>query len=407
MSERLKRILLVIGFVLVVGAIAAALWVVFFRAPGVEPPTPDLQPPTSDSEGLPTAGVGTPVGAPPQEGVTELPEAAPIADGGVTQTQAITTGRVASPTLASDGASMAYYDKTDGRFYTVNAEGNVERLSDKTFPQAETVVWNGKGEKAVIEFPDGTNVVYDFENEKQTTLPAHWEDFDFSPSTDEIIAKSIGLDPNNRALVITSADGSRTRSIADLGENADKVTVNWSPNNQVVAFSDTGPSVAGFGRKMIIPIGKNRENFPGLTVEGLNFKAQWNTRGDKIVYSSAGAQDDYRPMLWVVDGNPGSLGERRRSLGINTWVDKCTFANQSTMYCAVPQAMGPNIGLQRALANNIADAIYRVNVETGTSERVAVPQTPQSIETLTVSADGSRLFFTDQATGILQQIRLK
>ena len=410
MSERLKRVLLIIGFVLVGFAIAAALYVVFFRAPAEVTTTPGTQPeiPEGVNEGLPSAGVGAPVGVGEEVGGTAaLPAAAPIADGGVTKTQAITTGRVIAPTLAADGASMAYYDRTDGRFYKVNAEGDVERLSDKTFPKAETIVWNDAGEKAVIEFPDGGNIVYDFENEKQITFPSHWEDFDFSPSTDEIIAKSIGLDPNNRSLVIASADGSRTLSIAALGDNADKVTVNWSPNNQVVAFSRTGPGVSGAGRQMIIPIGKNRENFPGLTIEGLNFDAQWNPRGDKIVYSSAGAQDEYRPQLWVVDGNPGSLGERRRSLGINTWIDKCTFAGNSTMYCAVPQAMGPNIGLQRAIADNIADGIYRINIETGASERIAIPQTPQSIDALTVSRDGSRLFFTDKATGILQQLQLK
>ena len=156
MSERLKRVLLIIGFVLVGFAIAAALYVVFFRAPAEVTTTPGTQPeiPEGVNEGLPSAGVGAPVGAQEEVGGTAaLPAAAPIADGGVTKTQAITTGRVIAPTLAADGASMAYYDKTDGRFYRVNADGNVERLSDKTFPKAETIVWNNAGEKAANELP--------------------------------------------------------------------------------------------------------------------------------------------------------------------------------------------------------------------------------------------------------------
>src|SRR3989338_2582899 len=165
MSEKLKRVLIIIGFALVAGAIAAALYVVFFRAPAsvIPPSGTPFETPEGVSEGLPSAGPGAPVSAPPEETVTALPPAAPVADGGVTKTQAITTGRVVAPTLSSDGASMAYYDRTDGRFYMVNAQGEVERLSDKIFPKAETVVWNTAGEKAVIEFPDGSNVVYDFE----------------------------------------------------------------------------------------------------------------------------------------------------------------------------------------------------------------------------------------------------
>lgn len=410
MSERLKRILLIIGFVLIVVVIAAALYIVFFRgAPEVVSPgtTGETIGEATTDGTLPRADTGTPVTItePPSVG-TQLPEASPVADGGLTETEALTTGRVVAATLTG-GQDMAYYDRTDGRFYRVNSEGVIERLSDTQFPRAETIAWNNEGEKAVIEFPDGSNIVYDFDNETQVTLPAHWEDFGFSPSTDEIIAKSIGIDPGNRSLVITSTDGSRTQSIAALGDNADKVDINWSPNDQVVAFSDTGPSVSGFGRKLMIPIGKNQENFRGITVEGVNFLSQWNPQGNKLLFSSAGSQNGYRPTLWVVDGNPNALGENRRSLGVNTWADKCTFANNSTLYCAVPQQLGPNSGLQRALADSIPDDIYRINIETGATVRVAVPQVSQSIDSLHVNEDQSRLFFTNADTGVLQQLRLE
>ncbi|KKW36848.1 MAG: hypothetical protein UY81_C0011G0003 [Candidatus Giovannonibacteria bacterium GW2011_GWA2_53_7] len=411
MSERLKRIFVILGFVLVTASIATALYVVFFQGPSSDfAPVPPSETPSSEGtgEGLPSAGEGTPTVVSPEDRAPgALPEASPVADGGVTKTEAITTGRVVAPTLASDGVSMAYYDRTDGRFYTVTDEGEVERLSDKMFPKAETVSWNKTGDKAAIEFPDGSNVIYDFEDEKQTTLPSHWEDFSFSPVTNELVAKSIGLDPNNRSIVITSTDGSRTRAVAALGNNADKVTLDWSPNNQVIAFSDTGPTVSGFGRKMILPIGKNSENLPGITVEGINFKSQWSPQGNHLLFSSAGAEDDYRPMLWVVAGDPNAIGQQRRRLGLNTWADKCTFADNRTLYCAVPQALGPNTGLQRALADNVADSIYRVNIETGVTERVAIPEKAQSIDSLTVSQDGKRLFFTNHETGVLQQIQLK
>jgi len=132
--------------------------------------------------------------------------------------------------------------------------------------------WNSDANKAVMEFPDGSNIVYDFDNETQVTLPNHWEEFDFSPVRDEIAAKSIALDPNNRYLVSTSADGSNVKNLQALGENEKKVQVNWSPNDQVVAFADTAGSISGdLDRKMIVPVGKNGENFKGLIVERMGF----------------------------------------------------------------------------------------------------------------------------------------
>lgn len=408
MSERLKKILLVTGFVIVTLVIATALYLMFFKPPGgiqVVAPTTTIEPAGT----LPTSGAAVPTAEIEPEVISEprLPGASEVAKGGITKTQSLTLGGVVAPTLSSDAQGMSYYDKADGRFYRIGSDGEIEALSDKKFPNASGITWNSTSEKAVIEFPDGSNVVYDFEKETQATLPSHWEDFDFSPTTDQIIAKSIGLDPNNRSLVITNSDGTNTKSIAALGNNADKVIVDWSPNDQVVAFSDTGPVVSGFGRKLIIPIGKNEENFQGVTVEGFDFTSQWNKQGDKLLYSSVGAQNAYKPMLWVVDGRANSIGNNRRSLGIETWADKCSFTNNTTIYCAVPQSMAPNLGLQRSLANTIADGIYKINIETGAVELVAIPDIPQSIDSIQVSGNGDRVFFTNSSTGVLQQIILK
>lgn len=408
MSERFKRLALIVGFFLAVLCIALALYVVFFRTRASEPsltPPPSTEEPQTTSEGLPTSGSAsrTPVTAPTEP--ERLPEASPIANGGITQTDTVTTGRVTAPTLTASGTA-AYYDRGDGRFYRIDEKGNPIRLSDATFPQASSVVWNQKGSSAVIEFPDGSNVVYDFDLQKQTTLPAHWEDFSFSPTTNEIVAKSIGTDPSNRAIVITTPDGKQTRAVAELGNNADRVTLDWSPNNSVIGFSDTAPSLSGFGRKMILPIGKNHENFPGIVVEGLGFTSQWSPQGNTLLYSAAGESDDYRPSLWVVSGDSNTIGQQRKKIGLATWADKCTFADNSTIYCAVPNQLNANVGLQRSLANSVPDSIYRINLDTGTSTRVAVPETPQSIDHLIVSPDGRQLFFTDQASGVLQKIQL-
>lgn len=406
-TGRLKRLLVLGGFFVIVLGIAIALYFVFFRGI-VAGPSPIIEETVGET--------GIPVGLPSAEQAAEQAEAeaeaeeeglpvSEIAEGGLTETTRLTSGSVLSPTLAADGQSIVYYDPNTGQFYKINEEGEPELLSEATFPDAETIVWSDAAEEVVIEFPDGSNVVYDFVTEQQTTLPTHWEDFDFSPDGEQVIAKNEAIDPNARSLVITNADASQTQVIAALGENGDKVDIAWSPNDQVVAFSATGTSQTGFGRKMIVPIGKNEENYNGLIVEGINFNAIWSPDGKRILYDVTGEVSDYKPLLWIVDGTAATMGDDRSSLGVNTWVEKCTFADNETVYCGVPVFLSANAGLQPGL-NDTDDALYSININTGRVRLVGIPEITTSMSHLNVSEDGSLLYYTD-SRGRLQFMRLR
>lgn len=408
MTERTKKILLVGGFIISVFVIAFALYAMFFRP---APPEPTVEEEVGVSTGqLPSsieAQIRAREEAEAEAGIGRLEEADEIARGGLTKTTELTTGAIYNVALGSDGESMNYYNASDGRFYTIDENGNVVALSDTQFPNAENVDWNKDSNKALIEFPDGSNIVYNFDTEKQVTLPSHWEDFDFSPVTDELIAKSIALDPKNRWLVVTSDDGSKTTSIQALGQNEDKVEVNWSPNDQVVAFADTSEAIqGGLDRKIIYPVGKNKENFKGLVVEGLEFESLWSPSGKQLLYSVSGEYSQNKPLLWIVDATSSTMGDNRHSLGLNTWVDKCTWSSSSVVYCAVPLELPPNAGLARSIYDNEPDALYKLDLSAGTSALVAIPAEETSMNSLQVSDDESLLYFTN-TSGQLELMRLK
>lgn len=410
MTERTKKLIVFSLFLLSVLAIAFALYWTFFRFEG--PVTqPTVEPSVETGTGaLPGAtGERTPVTTQPEGGVSNLPPASPIAEGGVTITTGLSTGPVYNTSLSSDGSAVNYYSKGDSRFYRINDKGEVEALSTKQFPNVDQVSWDRSGQKAVLEFPDGSNIVYDFEAETQVTLPAHWEDFQFSPVQDEIIAKSMGLDPDNRWLVTVNADGSNAKAFQALGENADFVQVNWSPNDQVVAFADTASDAisADIDRKMIFPIGKSKENFKGLIVEGLNFESKWSPSGKKLLYSVSGSYSNYRPLLWTVDATSTTMGEHRKSIQLNTYAEKCTWASSTDLYCAVPESLPANAGLQPSLYDQTPDQLYKTNVETGLTTLVATPQIDTTMKDLTVSKDGSTLYYTNALTDELEMIKLK
>jgi hypothetical protein len=406
MTERAKKLLFVTGFILSVFIFAFVLYFLFFK--------PAPPPATVESTQQTTSGVlPSAIDALLREQIQEegalsgLTEADTVARGGLTKTIELTTGAVYNTILSTDGTSASYYNAADGRFYTIDEDGNVVALSDTQFPNAQSVEWNKDSDKALIEFPDGSNIIYNFETQNQVTLPTHWEDFDFSPVKDEIIAKSIALDPNNRWLVIASDDGSSTQSIQALGENADKVDVNWSPNDQVVAFAKTANAIqGGLDRNVIYPVGQNQENFKGLVVEGLNFDSLWSPNGKQLLYSVTGDYSNNKPLLWVVDATSATMGDNRRSLGINTWVDKCTWASSTTIYCAVPLELPPNAGLQRSVYKNEPDALYKINLTTGKSSLVAIPEESTSMNSLQVSSDESLLYFTNDF-GQLELMHLK
>lgn len=414
MQEQQKRILTILLFLGSVFVMGLVMYMLFFgEAPTTQPPTTQ---PTPDEQ--PTGGLTPAEQAVPGAGETStteggaLPQAASVADGGVTQTTALTTGPVQNTTLSADGKSVNFYNNDDGHFYTISKDGTIVKLSKETFPDVQTVAWNKSSEKAVLTFPDSSKIIYDFENQSQVTLPSHWDDVSFSPSSNQIIAKSLALDPNNRWLVTANDNGSNVIPIQALGDNADKVLVDWSPNDQVVGFADTAAilgieSASGFDTQTIFPIGKNAENFKGLVIEGFGFQPSWSPSGKTLLYSVYGDYSLGKPLLWLVDGTAASMGNNRHSLGLNTWANKCTWNSDTQIYCAVPQNLPENAGLQPSLYSGLPDTLYKMDLTNNRVSVVAIPENDTTMLNLSVSKDESLLYYTDALTGQLKLIKLK
>lgn len=406
MHERSALILRVLAFAAATGLLALALYFVFFRQAPSEIPT-ETETPTGGTTGLPTAGEstgGSTAGEEDEgEGTGRLPPSQ-VANGGETLTNLLTSSAIVSPTVTASGA-VAYYDPADGRFYTIDSEGNVVSLSRVQFPEAENVTFASDASAAVIEFPDGSNIVYDFTTAKQVTLPSHWEEFSFTDDSTQIVSKSIGGDESNRALVITSADGSGTDVIANLGNNDEKVDVNVSPSNTIVGFSRTGGAQNAFGRQELYLIGMDGEAAGTLTVDGSSFSGIWSPDGSNLLYSVADPSDAYRAALWYVDSEGDKGGGVRIKIGVKTTVDKCTFASTTLIYCAVPRDMTAGGGADSSSITSYDD-VYAITLPSGRATLTAIPAVNTRMFDLSVSSDASLLYYTDSA-GRLNYIRLQ
>lgn len=327
-----------------------------------------------------------------------------IAQGSLTQLNNVTSYPVDFINSAPNGRDLNYYDPGTSRFYRIDQDGVISKISDQIFAQAESIVWAPDAASSVIEFPDGSNILYNFDNNEQVTLPAHWQDFDFSPDSERIAFKSIALDPQERWLAVSDRSGSSLRRIEHLGDNQDIVNVDWAPNNQVVG---TYVEQDGLNRSEIFFLGFNGENFPVARVHGLKPEGIWRPDGAKFFYSSMHQDNNFNPTLWIVDGSGESMGANRKRIELQTWTNKCVFADAVTAYCGAPRELPRGAGLIPAIADDISDFLYEVNTETGTVTRLAIPETAINVKSIAVNDDASMLFVHDRFTNTIKRIQIK
>ena len=412
MDENKKRILFMVGFVLMTIALGFALYKVFFQKEkqNIESPI-DFS--AIEQGAFPSAGQTTSTKDRTLSGSGALPTSKESVSANIiTQkdrlleenpTLQVTEERVNNVALGANGR-VSFYSPQDGKFYRLQADGTIQSISDKIFYNVDKVTWAKKDDEAILEYPDGSNIYYNFETKEQATLPKHWGEFSFSEKGNQIAAKSLGLSPENRWLVASSPDGKNTKFIEPLGNNADEVIVNWSPNEQVLAFSTTGQPL-GADRQEVLFVGANQENFSSTVVEGRGFEPLWSPSGEKLLYSVYSANSQFKPELWVVNGSPGSIGTGRKSLKINTWANKCTFENERFVYCAVPITLDEGAGFEPTIADNTSDQIFKIDIQTGTKTEIPIDGY-HTIDTIIIDKQHKQIFFTDKVNSGLFKIPL-
>lgn len=297
------------------------------------------------------------------------------------------------------GNQAIYYNKKDGKFYQINENGNTTLLSEKTFYDVQDVIWSPDKNKAIMEYPDGSNIVYDFNADEQTTLPLDWENFSFSSNNNQIVTKDYDSYSRNNQLIIADLNTGNAKVIENLGDKSNNFQINISPDSQIVAFYTES---IDFNHQEIYPIGQFQENFKSFVVDGLGFQGYWNPDGSKILYSVYNSDNNYEPTLWVTD----RTGSFKKRIMINTWAEKCSFYNNNTVYCGVPQKLESMMGLSPNFAIDINDDIYRIDINKNFTEKIFSLEDGYNVKKLMITTDEKNLFFTDRRTGRLYKIDL-
>ncbi len=401
-----RKILLIILFILISIGIGFLIFIVFFKTqPNIIKKPKELP---SATNGLPISGEGKnfqttqkQTNLPTKENV-EKESADEVAFGKLTKSEPLTKNIVMAPVLSKNGKDIYYYN-IDGKFYHLKADGKVELLDDRVFHNVKSVAWAGNRKEAILEYPDGANIYYNFQTKRQVTLPKHWTDFAFSPDSKKIVFKSFGMDPENHWLAIAQPDGSSAKKIEQIiGGN---IVDNWSPNQQIIAYWDQN---LGFAESEVYFVGQHGENFKAMKIPGLGFRGIWSKKGDKMLYSCYNITSEKKlPELWIADAQRDKIGDNRRRLKLNTWADRCAFYSNDIIYCGVPKKLPDNSGLAPQLADNTDDEIYKIDLKTGIKTRVAIPDKPITVNKIMLTSDGKIMYIQSKRDGKLYKIRLK
>ncbi|MBI5254449.1 hypothetical protein HY932_01565 [Candidatus Falkowbacteria bacterium] len=413
----LKKILLIFGFILIVAVIGFLIYYLFFTSAGqITLPTAPTEEEISGQAlgGLPAKDlaklsekkmaeqfaaekkitkVAAPTGAKPDS----------IAKGGITAVKTLSFDLTPSFRVTKTGGLYSY-DANSGAFYKITAAGDKELLTDKIYKNVKNITWANNDNQAVLEFPDGSNILFNFQTGQQTTLPKSWQDFSFSPAGDKIVFKDMDPNPEYSWLAIANPDGSGQKYIDNMGDKANNVLPNWSPNGQVVAlFKSSGTGIT----TKIQMVGQNQENFQAFDAKGLGFKYDWSPAGDKILYGTYNPVENMDPCLYIVNASPTTVGYNHKKINLKTWVNKCTFGDNDTAYCAVPKELPDYAGTTPEIADSIPDYVYKIDLTTGMTSFIAEPEYNYTIDKMTVSPDGEYLYFVDKQTNTLHSIQLK
>lgn len=405
-----KRLLFIIIFIITTVILGYAIYRVFFaQKKDTETGIRDRD---LTSGEFPTAGEGIPTGEytgtrvelPTSETTfTDIEEDIFIEDTTPPIVEQIISQPISNASVDKFGITK-FYNQTDGKFYKLDENGKPKELSDTIFFNVSNVAWSPTREEAIIEYPDGANIYYNFDTKKQITLPKHWEEFSFHTTGNQIVAKNMGFSAENKWLIVSSPEGNNVSLVEPLGQNADRVIVDWSPSGQVLALSRTGEPL-GSDRQEVLLIGQYGENFKSIIVEGRDLRAEWSPTGEKLLHSVYSARSEYIPELWIVNASSDEIGSGRKLLGVNTWADKCAFADDRYIYCGVPTSIEKGAGFVPELADNTPDELLRIDTQTGLKQPIQTDSI-NIISSIFVGNNGNTLYFTNKNKPGLYEVSL-
>ena len=198
-----KKIVLIILFSLIILVLGFLIYRIFFSVNKTEIQNGQQQ--INQDGSLPQLGEGSvntqtgETGFVPGVGTGQNQQIVPetqideFAQGGFTKAKEDIASPIRSQSFSDSNNGINYYDPQQQSFFRISDSGEIIKLSDQKFYSVENVTWSDKNNRAIIEYPDGTKILYDFNKDRSlATFPKDMKEFAFSASEEKIASKWVG-----------------------------------------------------------------------------------------------------------------------------------------------------------------------------------------------------------------------
>ncbi|EKD43536.1 MAG: hypothetical protein ACD_72C00236G0001, partial [uncultured bacterium] len=100
-----------------------------------------------------------------------------------------------------------------------------------------------------------------------------------------------------------------------------------------------------------------------------------------------------------------NIDNNRQMLKLNTWPEKCTFAENNTLFCAVPRDLPQGAGILPEVAANSLDDMYKIDLKSGLKTNVSLGG-DYNVQNISYDKTKNKIYFTDKNLNGVYEINL-
>jgi len=317
----------------------------------------------------------------------------------------ISQEKVLAPTIGSDGKSVKYFSRTDGKLYESDFNGSSKKtLSSVTLKNLVKAVWSPDKEKIVSIFSDNNatkKYFYSYSNNQTSLLGERLGYIAWSPDSKKIAYHYIDPTTGQNNISVANPDGSGWKNI--FKTRLDNVVVEW-PIKEKISLR-LPPS--GLAQGLLYAISSATGDFTKILSDIFGLNTKWSPKADKILYSFTD-NEGKSPGLALSD----EQGAKTKDLKLAGIVDKCVWSKDDrTIFCALPQEISSNATWPDDYYKGLvilSDDFYKIDLENDAKTKIAGSTDAVGYDTqdLFLSPKEDYLFFVNKRNGLLYRIKL-
>lgn len=311
----------------------------------------------------------------------------------------ITDFPVVSPTLTSSGDGLLFYKKDGGDLYRSDFEGKTqEKLSNITVVGLIEAVWSPKGDRALVFYLDretkkaflhiGTSSV--------AVLPQDIQSVMWLPDGSSFVYT---IRRNGQTDIVSAdATGKNSRTLATTPLR--DLQIAWAGRDAVMLQTPSSGLAEGF----IFRLDRRTGTLTKFLGPQFGLTSLWSPDGSRVLLTTTD-RNGKNLSLEIVD----SRGLGVFSPTIATLPEKCTWTDNKTVICAVPQylpdtAVWPDYYLKGEVIT--VDRFVRINTDIKQTDDLNLNTLFDSNPLLT-TPNANTFFLIDRTDGTLWAVKLQ